>query len=239
MYWNRYPTKRRERKLNNMFDFIFYVFAAVTLIGAFATAMAKNLIYAAFGMLFTFAGVAGLYVMANADFIAVTQVMVYVGGILILLIFGVMLTARVSNANITISGGSKWVMSIIGLGIFAILMMAYFGTKSTATVKTPDGKSKTVSTWMDYTHEPWSRSPWNRDIFGTIFAQKYGAPSEANEKEGSQGTATEIGVLMLTDYLMPFEVISILILVALIGAAMIARKEPSPEEERIVEAASV
>jgi NADH-quinone oxidoreductase subunit J len=222
-----------------MFDIIFYIFGAITLIGGFVTATAKNLIYAAFGMLFTFAGVAGLYVMANADFLAVTQVMVYVGGILILLIFGVMLTNRVSNANITISGGSKWMMTILALGIFAILMMAYFGTGSTASVKTPDGKSKTVSTWIDYNHQPWAQSPWNKDIFNTVLAQKYGAPSEVAAKEGSQGTATEIGVLLLTDYLMPFEVISILILVALIGAAMIARKEPTPAEEAIAEAASI
>jgi NADH-quinone oxidoreductase subunit J len=222
-----------------MFDIIFYIFGAITLIGGFVTATAKNLIYAAFGMLFTFAGVAGLYVMANADFLAVTQVMVYVGGILILLIFGVMLTSRVSNANITISGGSKWMMTILSLGIFAILMMAYFGTGSTATVKTPDGKSKTVSTWIDYNHQPWAQSPWNRDVFNIVLAQKYGAPSEVAAKEGSQGTATEIGVLLLTDYLMPFEVISVLILVALIGAAMIARKEPTPQEEAIMKAASI
>ena len=53
-----------------MFDIIFYIFGAITLAGGFITAMAKNLVYAAFGLLFTFFGVAGLYVMANADFLA-------------------------------------------------------------------------------------------------------------------------------------------------------------------------
>ena len=220
-----------------MFDIIFYIFGAITLAGGFITAMAKNLVYAAFGLLFTFFGVAGLYVMANADFLAVTQIMVYVGGILILLIFGIMLTNRVSSANITIGGGSKWVVGLLSLGLFAILWMAFFGKGAEMTTKGADGKSKTVSTWMKYDKQPWVGSPWNKDINEKILSEKFGAPGEAKTGEGSQGTSSAIGALMLTDYLLPFEVISVLLLVALIGAAMIARKEPTPEEEAIAEAA--
>lgn len=219
-----------------MYDIIFYIFAVVTLGGGFITATSKRLVYAAFGLLFAFFGVAGLYVMANADFLAVTQIMVYVGGILILLIFGIMLTNRVSQADVTMSGGTKVVTGLLSIGIFAILMMAYFGTGAEKNIKGKDGKSKTVSTWASYKSEPWSRSPYNKDIFNEVLSKPYGAPSEAKAKEGSYGTSSEIGVLMLTDYLMPFEIISVVILVALIGAAMIARKEPTPEEDQLAEA---
>jgi NADH-quinone oxidoreductase subunit J len=219
-----------------MYDIIFYIFAAITLAGGFITATSKRLDYAAFALLFTFFGVAGLYVMANADFIAVTQLMVYVGGILILLIFGIMLTNRVVKVDVSISGGGKLVTGLLSLGLFIILMIAFFGKESEKTIKGADGKTKTVSTWASYKSEPWNRSPYNKDVFNDVLSKPYGAPSEKKTKEGSYGTSSEIGVLMLTDYLMPFEIISVVILVALIGAAMIARKEPTPEEEQMAEA---
>src|SRR2546423_6263428 len=104
-----------------MFDVIFWIFALITVAGAAITAFAKNIVYAAFALLFTFFGIAGLYVMANADFLAVTQLLVYVGGILILLIFGVMLTTQIGKVDIRVNSGSKWVSGILALGLFAIL----------------------------------------------------------------------------------------------------------------------
>jgi len=61
----------------------------------------KNVLYAAFSLLLTFLGIAALYVLAGADFLAITQILVYVGGILILLIFGVMLTNQAGNKQNT------------------------------------------------------------------------------------------------------------------------------------------
>jgi NADH:ubiquinone oxidoreductase subunit 6 (subunit J) len=218
-----------------MFDIIFYIFGAITVAGAFITALAKNIVYAAFALLFTFFGIAGLYVMANADFLAVTQLLVYVGGILILLIFGVMLTSRIGTVDIRVSSGSKWVAGVLAIGLFAILSAAFFGSEATHTEKMPDGKSKTVSSWASNSNAPWSRSQWNKDATSEILAKKFGSPDEVKTKEGSSGTSVEIGKLFLTDFLLPFEVISVLILVSLIGATMIARKDPTPEEEAIAE----
>jgi NADH-quinone oxidoreductase subunit K len=76
---------------------VFYVFAFITLGSAFVVVFSRNIIYSAFSLLFTFFGVAGLYVLLNADFLAVTQILIYVGGILVLLLFGVMLTNRVNQ----------------------------------------------------------------------------------------------------------------------------------------------
>ena len=221
-----------------MADLIFYIFGIVALAGAATTAFTRNLVYSAFGLLFTFFGVAGLYVMASADFLAVTQLLVYVGGILILLIFGIMLTTRISTVNVSFSGGgsSKGVVGLLSLALLVILCVAYFGEGSTMTVKTADGKTATVSTWASTKSNPWSQTAYNKDINEQVLSVKHGAPQEAKTNEGSQGTANEIGRLMLTDWLLPFEMVSVVILVALIGAVMIARKEPTPEEELMAEA---
>ncbi len=225
-----------------MFDLIFYIFGLITVLGAIVTAMHRNIVYAAFGLLFTFTGVAGLYVMANADFLAVTQLLVYVGGILILLIFGVMLTNRIATANITMNSGSKAMAGVLSLGLLVIFFAAYFGPGSDHEVKMTGGKTKTVSSWISHNDNPWQTSPWGGDATsdsGRIAKTKFGAPSEKKTNEGSSGTSAEIGKLFLTDYLLPFEVVSVLILVALMGATMIARREPTPEEEAMAESLTI
>ncbi len=70
----------------------FAAFAVITVGGALYLLFTKNVLYAAFSLLLTLLGIAGLFVFAGADFLAVSQIMIYVGGILILLIFGIMLT---------------------------------------------------------------------------------------------------------------------------------------------------
>ncbi|MEP7234744.1 MAG: NADH-quinone oxidoreductase subunit J, partial [Ignavibacteriota bacterium] len=213
----------------------FYIFGAITVVGAFVTACARNIVYSAFALLFTFFGVAGLYVMANADFLAVTQLLVYVGGILILLIFGVMLTNRIGTVDIRTTGGSKWAAAVLTLGLFGILMVAFFGKAATHSEKSPDGKTKTVTSWATHETAPWSHSQWNKDATSEVLSKKYGSPDELKTNEGSSGTSVEIGKLFLSDFLLPFEIISVLILVSLLGATMIARTEPTPEEEAIAE----
>jgi NADH-quinone oxidoreductase subunit J len=72
-------------------DFAFWLIAALTLGSALMVVSSKSLLYSAYSLLFTFIGVTGLYVFLWADFLAVVQVVVYVGGILVLIIFGIML----------------------------------------------------------------------------------------------------------------------------------------------------
>jgi len=164
-----------------MADLIFYIFGFCALAGAATTAFTRNLVYSAFGLLFTFFGVAGLYVMASADFLAVTQLMVYVGGILILLIFGVMLTTRISSVNVTFSGSgaSKGVVGLLSFGLLIILCIAFFGAESKTTVKDTAGKSVTMSTWASSKSIPWVLSEYkDRNITEEVLAIKHGAPSE-------------------------------------------------------------
>ncbi len=70
-----------------IYDIIFYLFAAVTVLSAFFVVTTRNIVRAAFFLLFTFFGVAGIYVLLGADFVAIVQFIVYVGGILDLVDF--------------------------------------------------------------------------------------------------------------------------------------------------------
>ena len=79
---------------------IFYVFAFVSIASAFFVVLSRNIVRSAFALLFTLMGVAAFYVLLLADFLAVTQLLIYVGGILVLLLFGVMLTNRQISVDI-------------------------------------------------------------------------------------------------------------------------------------------
>lgn len=107
---------------------VFYLFAAVTVGSAAAVVFVSRLIYAVFALLFTFFGVAGLYVFLDADFLAGAQVLIYVGGILILLLFGVMLTNRIYDLNL-LAERVQFLPSVVVVGAgFALLVMVILKT---------------------------------------------------------------------------------------------------------------
>ncbi len=162
----------------NFYNIIFYLFAIITIVSAFFVVTTRNVIYSAFFLLFTFFGVAGIYTLLGADFLAIVQIMVYVGGILILLIFGVMLTNKITNVDIR-TGTVHLLPAAIGIGIFM-------------------GAVVSIMVW----------TPWK------------------NEPAQIPNTTTKVlGGLLLTDYVLIFELLGILLLIALIGAASIARRE--------------
>lgn len=165
----------------NMYDFIFYFFALVTVASASVVVFSKNIVYSAFALLFTFFGVAGLYVLLNADFLAVTQLLIYVGGILVLLLFGVMLTAN--TVSIDIRSGSLNVLPAVSVvaAVAGMLGGIYY-----------------TSDWF-------------------VNAQLTPLTSETTSKE--------IGVALITTHVLPFEIASVILLVAIVGAAMMARRE--------------
>src|SRR3989304_5749654 len=84
----------------NIATVIFYLIAAVTVGSAAMVAFSRNIIHSAFSLLGTFAGVAAIYVFLGADFVAAVQVLIYVGGILVLILFAVMLTHRITDVRI-------------------------------------------------------------------------------------------------------------------------------------------
>jgi NAD(P)H-quinone oxidoreductase subunit 6 len=83
-------------------QFVIFVFLALaTLAGAAGVALSRNIFWSAMGLLSCLVGVGGLYVLLSADFVAVTQLLVYIGGVLVLIIFAVMLTSQIQDINIS------------------------------------------------------------------------------------------------------------------------------------------
>ncbi|MCF2489727.1 NADH-quinone oxidoreductase subunit J [Dyadobacter sp. CY347] len=105
----------------------FYGFSLLAIVAALFILFSKNLIYGAFALFLAFLGVAALYILAGADFLGVTQIMIYVGGILVLLIFGIMLTQKKKNDDSQHHNRVEILLSrevwgfLLGVGIFVAL----------------------------------------------------------------------------------------------------------------------
>ena len=159
---------------------IFYGVAALVLGSALYVVVGRNLVHSAFALVAAFFGVAVFYVYLGADFLAGAQVLIYVGGILTLLLFGVMLTNRIYNLNLR-SGAIQVVPGALSAGlVFALLV------------------------WIIQSVD-----------WGAMDAGDPGPTSES------------IGRLLMGDYLLPFEIASVLLLIALMGAAMLVRRRGS------------
>jgi NADH-quinone oxidoreductase subunit J len=87
---------------------LFYLLAAVTVGGAAGVALSRNILRSAVGLLAALLGVGGLYVFLSADFVAITQVLVYIGGVLVLVLFAVMLTSRITEVNVSNTSVGLW-----------------------------------------------------------------------------------------------------------------------------------
>jgi NAD(P)H-quinone oxidoreductase subunit 6 len=157
---------------------VFYLIALLTIVSAGMVAFSRNIIYSAFSLLGTFMGVAGLYIFLGADFVAAVQVLIYVGGILVLILFAVMLTHRITDVAIT-NRAAGTIPALIVIGV-----LVYFLIQTVWT--TPWLKAKEV-----------------------VFA----------------ATTWKIGDAFLYDYLLPFELASLVLLAAMIGAVVLSRKE--------------
>jgi NAD(P)H-quinone oxidoreductase subunit 6 len=82
-------------------DVLFYAIAAITVAGAFGVAVSRNILYSALGLLMALLGAGSLYVFLSADFVAVTQLLIYIGGVLVLILFAVFLTSRITDVRIS------------------------------------------------------------------------------------------------------------------------------------------
>ena len=157
---------------------LFYLLAAVILISGLLVVTLRNVFHSALFLVLAFFMVAGIYLTLSAEFLAAVQVLIYVGGILVLLLFGVMLTNKVVNVDIHTST----LNTITALVIAAVVA----GTLS--------------------------------GLFYSTWSEK-GAPVST-----AQTTTKALGEMLMTSYLLPFEVASVVLVVALIGAAWTSRR---------------
>ncbi len=168
---------------------LFYIFAALAILSAAYMVLTRNLLYAGFSLLITLLSVAGIYVLLFADFIAVTQLMVYVGGVLVLLLFGIMLSSSAQNrAVLSESVNKAWGIVLAGCILAGL---------SYAIVK------------ANVAGLPWLQT------------------AQATTPGSATTTVHRIGIKLMTDYVVPFELVSLLLLIALIGAAYIATDKPT------------
>ncbi|MDB5002391.1 MAG: dehydrogenase [Mucilaginibacter sp.] len=173
---------------------LFYIMAFIVVASALFVASSKNLVRSIFMFFITLFGLAGLYVLALADFVAVTQIVIYVGGVLVLILFAFMLSGK-ETLNVLQQQKSKFI-SLSKLP--AILLAALFFVVMVNVI---------LKTDADNVY-------WVKMVTG------------ANRQIKPNDIMTDnIGINLMTRYLLPFEAISILLMMALVGAAHLARKE--------------
>ena len=103
---------------------IFYILAAFTVWAAAGGGLGKNIVRAAVALIFTFCGMAALYVLLDAEFLAAVQVLIYVGGITILLLFAIMLTSRISSATVRVINDQALLSTSAAAGLLVGLIYA-------------------------------------------------------------------------------------------------------------------
>ena len=177
-----------------MVQILFYLMGFITLASAVFVAASKNLVRSVFMFFVTLLALAGLYVLALADFIAITQIVVYVGGILVLILFAFMLSGKETLANLQQQNNrfisiSKLPALLLAVLFFIVMVNMIF----------------------------------KLDADNLIWIKK--AVERKQTVNPASGTVNNIGINLISTYLLPFEAISILLMMALVGAAHLSRKE--------------
>jgi NADH:ubiquinone oxidoreductase subunit 6 (subunit J) len=103
---------------------IFYILAAFTVWAAAVVVLGKNIVRAAVALIFSFCGMAALYVLLDAEFLAAVQVLIYVGGITILLLFAIMLTSGISSTTARVVNDQTLLSAVAAIGLLIGLIYA-------------------------------------------------------------------------------------------------------------------
>jgi NADH-quinone oxidoreductase subunit J len=192
----------------SLHEFLFYIIAGLTGLCAIAVVVTQNIVRAAAWLLFTLAGVAGVLFFLGANFVGATQLLVYVGGTLVLVVFGVMLTAQGPFISMK-TGAAEWALStVVGLSLFGVLVVAVASRPKNF----PSDKQAKVTA---------ERSSEERVKPATL-GESFLNIKEATPRAELTGTPKPSERSRM-GYLLPFEIVSVHLLVVLIGAAYLAR----------------
>ena len=157
---------------------IFYLLSFVIIVSAIYVVTLRNIFHSALFLILTLFGVAGIFILLHAEFLAAVQVLIYVGAISVLIIFAIMLTSQLANKEIKQSNEQV----TLAIFICAGFLLASLGS-----------------------------------LANTVW--------EFSEKPLPDNNTLTIGRLLMNEYVLPFEVVSVVLLAALIGAVVLARKE--------------
>lgn len=181
----------------NWHSLFFLLFALVACVFALAVVLTSNVVRMAFYLVLSLAATSGLFFLAGADFVGAMQIMIYVGGTLVLLIFGVMLTAKGPFITMRTSAG-EWILgALVGGSLLAVLLAAATSVEAWRTPSRPAAVAQPTAT------------PLGMGLLGArVDKLQVSDPSRAAGMSG---------------YLLPFEIVSVHLLVVLVGAAYLAR----------------
>jgi len=160
---------------------VFWLLSFVVLVSAFMVVSLRNIFHCALFLISCLFGVAGIFILLGAEFLAAAQVLIYIGAVAVLMIFAIMLTSNLASKKITQTNENALVSFFVCL-IFGFTSVLVIGN-----------------------------------------TQVWRLTTEGLEQENTLA----IGRYLMTEFMLPFEVVSVLLLTALIGAIMLARKERS------------
>lgn len=157
---------------------VFFIFAIMAVAAAWGVVTSKNIVHSALYLALSFTGVAVLYVLMNADFLAAVQMLIYTGAVAIMVVFGVMLTLRGDVCESNPENRSWFMGALVASSVFIVIAVVILSNADWRVLATP----------------------WT-----------------------SGGSAEDLSLLLLTQFMIPFEAAAILLTVALVGAVILAK----------------
>ena len=161
----------------------FYIIAGAMSFSAIRVVTVKNVVHAAMYLVVVLAGVAAQYILLASEFIAATQVLVYIGAVIVLVLFGVMLTRAKLGKDVNLTNDYWWVGALTALMVFAVMAYSLL------------------------------------DFYGDAPLDEAGAKTQVSRN------TEQVSDAIFSTYLVPFEAVSVLLLAALVGAIVLARKD--------------
>lgn len=185
--------------------FVFAVAAAICLGGAINVVRSTNPVHAALSLVATLFGIAVLFVAQEANFLAAVQVIVYAGAIVVLFLFVLMLLGidRAEDLSIEPIGGQRIAALVIAVAILGLTVLAFDNTEFEATGKRPTADA--------------------------VSADGQVSTADPNRIDGTKADVEQLGESLFTDYLFAFEITSVLLVIAVVGAVVLARKVKKAE----------
>lgn len=164
---------------------LFYSFAFMTLVGAVSTITRRSAVHSALSLIVSLLGVAGLYLLQSAEFLFAVQIVLYVGGIMVLFLFVIMLV-NLDEASRQRQFNRQWLIGLVTVALVG-LQLAWFFRRAGASLKA--------------------------------------LPGQAPAAVSTLGNTEQLADVLFSEYLLPFEMASVLLLVAIVGSVMMAKKK--------------
>ena len=200
-------------------DLLFWGLAAGAVLSGCVVAFSTNIVRSAFALLATLGSAAGLYALLGLDLLAGVQLLVYVGGVLVLMVFAIMMTHRISDVRLSSPSRNGWpVLLLVSAPIMLLLIPSVVRGVDWGRVRAD----------LAGTQDRFSRADPPRTPRLSEVARR-GADAEGTDWNPPTTAAT--GDAFLGEYLLPFEAVSVLLLAALVGAAVVVKKELLDEDE--------